>query len=216
MKPIVYEIGLAHDIGKYAKHFQDRVRGGNVKFSHSPCGAIELGKLCTDDISKNMTYMLQYCIIGHHTGLPNGGNKSDISDSDTLQGKLKKNDYVNNQDYSFYKNQINLSLPEYNNFQKYIISNIDGTAKEFIESYAFFTRYAFSCLVDADYIDSEQSMMDDKNNYRKTIIDYKCDFRKALSCVNKRIKSFSHDTKLKLARNRLQQQAFKNAKNSVF
>ena len=123
LKPIVYEIGLAHDIGKYANKFQDRIRGANVRFSHSPCGAIELGKLCNDNITKNMTYMLQYCIVGHHTGLPDGGSIIDTSDSNTLQGILKKKEYVDNQCYDSYKGELNISLPIYDNFQSYLINS---------------------------------------------------------------------------------------------
>ena len=53
-----YKIGFAHDIGKYADDFQKRLEGSSVKFEHSSCGAIELGELVKDDISKDMTYML--------------------------------------------------------------------------------------------------------------------------------------------------------------
>lgn len=215
LKPIVYTIGLAHDIGKYANRFQERINGNySIKFQHSPCGAIELGKLCIDDLSRNMTYMLQYCIAGHHTGLPDGGNITDTKDKNTLQGILKKDNYMGEQNYSSYINELNLTLPVYNDFLQYIMNNIKNDKKEFIESYAFFTRYVFSCLTDADYIDSEQSMINNRYNYRKTINDYKCDFRKALSCVNNKLKSFIHDTELKRARNKLQTQAFRNAKNS--
>ena len=51
------------------------------------CGALKLEK----DKAKYdaMTTLMQYCIAGHHTGLPDGGTASDSNDT-TLIARLNK------------------------------------------------------------------------------------------------------------------------------
>ena len=68
---IAYIAGLAHDLGKWEKDFQKRMRGDSVTVEHSIDGAIEVNKLLPYPIGK----LLAYCIAGHHAGLPDGGNK---------------------------------------------------------------------------------------------------------------------------------------------
>lgn len=43
-KPYAELLGRMHDIGKYAKDFQRRIKGHNIRFEHAVCGAIELDK----------------------------------------------------------------------------------------------------------------------------------------------------------------------------
>lgn len=69
MEDLAYAAGKAHDIGKYQEGFQRRIRGENIRVEHSTCGAIAVG----EKYPKPMNLMMQYCIAGHHTGIPNGG-----------------------------------------------------------------------------------------------------------------------------------------------
>ena len=202
-----YLVGLAHDIGKYADDFQNRLNGSKKKFEHSVCGAIELGKLPKTYEEKFMTYMLQYCIAGHHTGLPDGGSLVDSSTETTLIAKLKRSkNYINSADYSSYKNEINLRLPDYAKLNNVLLNSKDEI--DWIEQYAFFTRYLFSCLTDADYIDTER--------FCKPCINRQlsADFKIAENIVNDRLKSFKCVTNLQKTRNRLQQQAINNIDNN--
>ena len=206
MRDYVYAAGIAHDIGKYAEDFQKRLNGGKNRFEHSACGAIEIGELAKDDFSKGMTYMLQYCIAGHHTGLPDGGTSVDSADADnTLHAKLnRKKYYTGDADYSSYKEDITLQLPDYSKLINIIFKNQDQI--EVIEKYAFFTRYIFSCLTDADYLDTERFYslgMDRELN---------ADFGKMLDIINEELekRSLVSDTPLKKARKDLQEQAFEN------
>ena len=206
MRDCVYQVGLAHDIGKYAEDFQKRLNGGNNKYEHSVCGAIEIGELASDDFEKGMTYMLQYCIAGHHTGLPDGGTSVDRGDvGNTLHAKLnRKNDYTGDADYSSYSDEIKLKLPNYTELISTIFKIQNKT--EVYEKYAFFTRYLFSCLTDADYLDTE--IFYSPGTDRKL----SADFGKILDIINEELeqRSINSDTPLKKARKELQEQAFGN------
>ncbi|MBE6843559.1 MAG: CRISPR-associated helicase Cas3' [Ruminococcus sp.] len=205
MKPMAYTLGIAHDIGKYADDFQKRLDGSSVRYEHSACGAIELGNLATATNQEDMTYMLQYCIAGHHTGLPDGGTPQDFAETDaTLHARLKrKKNYIGTADYSSYKDEIELKLPDYTD----VIEKLSESANEidFFEKYAFFTRYLFSCLTDADFIDTEQFCNPDIDR------NLKYDFEKVEEAVDNKFKSFIADTPLKKARNILQEQAINNS-----
>ena len=60
---------------------------------------------------------------------------------------------------------------------------------ELIERYAFFTKYVFSCLTDADFLDTETFC--DENIER----GMSGDFKKALSILNERMKNMRSETK---------------------
>ena len=203
-----YKIGLAHDIGKYADDFQKRLEGSKVHFEHSSCGAIELGKLAKGNINlENMTYMLQYCVAGHHTGLPDGGSSVDSAESDnTLNAKLNRAKYYNGtSDYSSYKDEISLGLPDYSNLMQELGRSADKN--EFIEKYAFFTRYLFSCLTDADFIDTERFCSPDTDRQLHadfTVAEEKTDAKLA------NLSSSRCETLLQKSRKSLQDQAVKN------
>lgn len=206
LRKYAYEAGLAHDIGKYAEDFQKRLEGSEVRFEHSVCGAFEIGELPRNKDEKEMTYMLQYCIAGHHTGLPDGGTPADSADSDnTLHAKLdRRKYYTGDADYSSYKNEVELELPDYSGLMSILGRSANVT--EVIEKYAFFTRYIFSCLTDADYIDTERFCSPETDR------SLKADFEKMLDIINEELERRSRDpdTLLKKARKELQEQAFGN------
>ena len=62
-----YCCGMLHDLGKYSDKFQRRIRGKEIKVDHATAGArvcLELG---------GMYPFMEYCIAGHHAGLPDMG-----------------------------------------------------------------------------------------------------------------------------------------------
>lgn len=204
-KSIVSLTGLYHDIGKYAVTFQKRLYGSNVRFEHSICGALELEKVK----SKNdiMIIMMQYCIAGHHTGLPDGGSNTDVLDCPTLQGRLKKvANYSGENSYNKYSDEITIKVPDFTPLIKYILSECK-TKEDALEEYAFFTRYVFSCLKDADFIDTEVFC---KPEIERGV---KGDFKKALEILNKRLSEFKQDTIVRKSRTTLMKQAISNSGN---
>lgn len=206
-KGIAYTAGLIHDIGKYADAFQERLLNNDQRrFEHSACGAIELDSpdLIKTKNDKCIAKLMQYCIAGHHSGLPDGGNDTNTSEDSTLKGRLKRSkNYTGRCDYSRYKDEISLSVPECDTFINALMQSCDN--KDFIEKYAFFTRYIFSCLTDADFIDTESFCHPDIKR------GLKADFKAISESVDKRLNGFSKDTPLKKARGRLQEQALKNS-----
>ncbi len=202
-KQLAAAAGAAHDIGKNAPAFQKRLDGSKERFEHSACGAIEINAAdyeCRNpDIIKPL---LEYCVAGHHTGLPDGGSIGDNSSNATLQARLKrKEEYVGSKDYHGSEPYMKLSLPDQQDFIKLLSSKDNNTT---IEKYAFFTRYVFSCLTDADFLDTENFC--NVNTDRKTAGDVDA----MLEAVNKRLSSFKAATKLQKSRARLQQQAISN------
>lgn len=207
LKPIAKKASLYHDIGKYALNFQKRLDNDKVKFSHAACGAIEYKNLA--DKNDCFAPLMEYCIAGHHTGLMDGGTVADNSDSPTLNGTLKRADeYTGDSDYSAYTTEIDfatLTQEEITPLRNELRSAPNPT--ELIERYAFFTKYVFSCLTDADFLDTE--IFCNKNVER----GMSGDFKKALDKLNRELSDMPSDNPLRQARSRIQQQAFDNSVN---
>lgn len=131
--------GVLHDIGKYSAAFQRRLNGSTERVDHSTAGAYEAALL--GDVPA------AFCIAGHHGGLPDGGTKADAADKPTLHGRLCRARKKEIDDYSAYKTEVQLpaaALPA-------VFIKTQATA-------FFFTRMLYSCLVDADFLDTEHFM----------------------------------------------------------
>ncbi len=141
-----YNAGILHDIGKYAESFQRRLRGSREKYEHSAAGAYLLFN------SKSISgYLLSYCVAGHHTGLPDGGYKTDNSDGATLYAKLNRQE-KSTADISEGINELDSA--------EYLTSLPLPFRFDDEYSAAFFIRMIFSCLTDADFLDTERFMTD--------------------------------------------------------
>lgn len=142
-------VGLYHDIGKYSKEFQKYIRiEQKMRVDHSTAGAYELSKV------KNQVNLISaFCIAGHHGGLMNIG-KSKIPDENTFFGRLNK--HIPN--YDAYKQEI--EVPHANSSSKLLKTIIKN------DSFAvmFYTRMVFSCLVDADFLDTASFMRAEKSH----------------------------------------------------
>ncbi len=203
LKPYAYIIGMMHDIGKYSKGFQRRIRGEKISVEHSTSGAQEVINLYGKDLA---TYLMAYCITGHHTGLPDGGNKSDLDEEGTLAGRLKRE----LEDYSDYKKEIEPIEHDNELFNNFFINEITNINDKFelIEKYAFLVRYLFSCLTDSDFLDTEFFC-----NYTERTI--KADFSKALEAVNNELGNKKNITKVQKCRSILQSQAFEKVNSNA-
>lgn len=130
-----YLLGLLHDIGKYSDAFQHRLDGG-VRVDHSTAGAKEA---CAHGVG-----YLALAIAGHHGGIPNFGSRADTKNDATLSGRLKRD----LEPYDDWKTEV--TLPPVKPFNM----------REFNTGFrlSFYIRMLFSCLVDADFIDTETFM----------------------------------------------------------
>lgn len=133
--------GLSHDIGKYSKAFQDRLHGNPMRVDHSTAGAVECWKL--------QQPFAAFAVAGHHGGLPNGGSRMDPSDKNTLHGRLKKQRDGLLKPYNAWVQELTLPHAEIPDFLKQCNAELEPV---------FFTRMLYSCLVDADFLDTETFM----------------------------------------------------------
>ena len=123
------------------------LRGGK-KVDHATAGAIECFKI--------KAAFEAVCVIGHHSGLPNVGHKdADTTESQTFFGRKLRAEQGGIPDYRKNWNG-HIALP-----QDYFRPSGRGFAT------AFYIRMLYSCLVDADYIDTETFMNGDagRGNY---------------------------------------------------
>lgn len=134
-----------HDIGKYSTLFQAYIRGKKKKGGdHSTAGAQFLWKHRKE--LGPAAVAGAFCIAGHHAGLPNAGTKIDPPHEATLWSRMKNDipEYEFIADHGFLGNKIPVE-----NFRKYTKNQADGM---------MLTRMLFSCLVDADFLDTEYFM----------------------------------------------------------
>lgn len=194
LKNCAYLIGLLHDIGKYQLSFQRRLDGAPVRVDHSVCGAKEAYSMFPKPL---VNHLLAYPIAGHHAGLPDHGSSFDNSDSSVLTARLAETC----EDFSAYRQE--LTLPEVTP----ILQELDAFAKdvpgirEFADCYEFMIRYLFSCLTDADYLDTEAFCTGRER------IPVRANWEAALSALRETFASFRNTTPLQQARTRLQEQA---------
>lgn len=208
-KKIAYVTGLLHDCGKYQESFQKRISGSDIRVEHSICGAI-----IVKDMSENksryplgiLSRMMEYCIAGHHSGIPDGGTTNDYETDPTLTGRLKRKF----EDFSTYKEELEIPELDEKDFLQFLLSDCDNSEEKVLDKIAFLTRYLFSCLVDAD---SEDTANFCRVGERPR--ELKGDFGVALDNVNQRLESFQVETELQKARALLQSQAFENAKTTA-
>jgi CRISPR-associated endonuclease/helicase Cas3 len=149
-----YYAGLWHDLGKYNPDFQEYLKqcaAGN-KYSKSVPHAIYGAKLA----AKLSLAPLAFIIAGHHGGLPAGS-------------KLKHGRLADPQIEAAYESS--LSAAETAGIQLEPTQDLKLILAEFKEplSYELFVRLLFSCLLDADYLDTESHFEPQQSLQREPI-----------------------------------------------
>ncbi len=211
LKEYCYLAGLLHDVGKYQESFQRRIRGSKESVEHSTTGS----KLASVLFGDNYSLMMQLCIMGHHTGLPDMGFITDSDYESTFFGRRKREF----EDISDWKKDIevarNIDEKYINEFLKKDImteEDIKILRGRLIDKFAFMTRFIFSCLVDADSIDTANFMNDEEFTFMES------DFKACLNALNKKVGSFTAETELQKTRSKLQSQVYEkiDAAGEVF
>ena len=134
--------GLTHDWGKCTEGFQNRLLRGGPKVDHATAGAL----LCDKRNS-----FAAVCVAGHHTGLPDVGNrKVDRSSDSTFCGRMKRGTERHDLERC---GESGVELPPLPGSIPPIKSNLQAS---------FWTRMLYSCLVDADFLDTEAFMKGDR------------------------------------------------------
>ncbi|MFC0269050.1 CRISPR-associated helicase/endonuclease Cas3 [Kushneria aurantia] len=132
--------GLLHDLGKYSHDFQRRLAGSKEAVDHSTAGAL----VARERFPGGVGELLAYVIAGHHAGLANGrdeGGRTPLAQR--LQAELPALDEC-------WRNE--LELPS----QLRPPAGFSTRKDRGFFQLAFLTRMLFSCLVDADYLDTER------------------------------------------------------------
>ncbi len=137
-----HRTGLLHDIGKYSANGQKRQRdpAHTAKVDHASAGA-------------QMAWQMRDCVAafavaGHHGGLPDRGDKTNDGGG-TLCARLNKH-LTGGNDPSAWKTEI--EIPAKARFPAWLAAEKDA------RRLAMYTRMLFSCLVDADYLDTETAI----------------------------------------------------------
>lgn len=150
-------LGLWHDLGKFAPQFQSYLRTENGleahleqlpgRVDHSTAGAKHAANHFGAD--SFVARVVAYCIAGHHAGLPDWNTESDGS----LRRRLEKNKPET-------LAALAAATPELLDLANPAMPSINPARKadEVGFQLAFFIRMLFSCLVDADFLATEQFM----------------------------------------------------------
>lgn len=159
--------GLLHDLGKFQQAFQEyicKVSGFEKenahledvesskpkKIPHSTAGA----KYAVDQLDPLLGHLLAYLIAGHHAGL------SDWHDKGSLKNRLQKaDDELASALAGVQQAQVStdfLQLDEDGLIEQWntLFANHENIAEEL----HIWMRFLFSCLVDADFLDTEAFM----------------------------------------------------------
>lgn len=176
--------GLLHDLGKYSAEFQQYiksaygqidpdaeefvdVKGKKGKIDHSTAGAQLLWKNCKQEDNLDMLFrqMLALCIASHHSGLsdciePDGNdrfsarmNKADEKTHFTEVQKKFDSDASIRQRFAILLNSPELRAELQAQVKKILmIDHKSLYIRDF--HYGLLTRFLFSCLIDADRMDT--------------------------------------------------------------
>ncbi len=148
-------LGLNHDLGKGTFFWQAYLRHENEiidEFMHYYTGRVEhaiYGARRLYEHSKEAGKLLAYCIAGHHGGLPNWIDAPESS----LKERLNR--CVQDIEFQTKIPELPQSLP---------LNVPDNSLFGF--QLQFFVRMLFSCLVDSDFLDTEEALDKKKAGWR--------------------------------------------------
>ena len=141
-------LGRLHDLGKYSADFDDRLHGGK-RVDHATAGAkVAVEKWSRDKCQQALAKMIAFAIAGHHAGLANGIDEG--KKRTTLKDRLAL--------------QFGREIPRLDEVWKEEIALPDALLLPVMKnqqdalgfSAAFLIRMLYSCLVDADYLDTRR------------------------------------------------------------
>lgn len=139
---IAQPTGQLHDLGKYSEPFQLRLEGKSLKVDHATWGAC----IALKKYGRLFGHLMAYGIAGHHAGLANGqGGKARTS----LQARLDSLLPELLPDW-----QKELTLPEHS--ELCLPRGFQPRPERGMFQLTLLARMLFSCLVDADFIDTDE------------------------------------------------------------
>ncbi len=148
-----YRAGLWHDLGKFRPEFQRRLAGEPIQAGHSSAGAA-----FARDRPRDIGLALAFAISGHHGGLPNLTEPAPGSSRRPLKLRLVDGKTV----LETIRASIPADLladppPPPARFANRMSADRTGQRAAF-RTFEFWTRFLYSALVDADYLDTESAV----------------------------------------------------------
>ena len=143
-----YRTGMLHDAGKYSPAGQKRMKDPEhtAKVDHSAAGAKIAVEECRDFFGAS-------AVAGHHGGMMNLGTKQSAEGDGTLMSRCRKILKEENDPGAFWTENKDLV-----NKDALFPSWLREPDKLDQFKFQFYTRMLFSCLVDADFLDTERFM----------------------------------------------------------
>jgi CRISPR-associated endonuclease/helicase Cas3 len=183
--------GLWHDLGKYRPAFQERLRNPGIRAEHAVVGACHAARTLPE-----VGLPLAFVITGHHGGLPN----FEVA-GDGRRTPLKTRVQAG---MAFYEEIGGLAppsiyeppLPDLQEFLRLAPGEAPGKAKK---RQAFWIRFLFSALVDADYLATESFMCPERMQERAVYPEIKV-LGELLSAHIDRIAEKAEDTRVNRSR----------------
>lgn len=165
---IGYLLGLLHDLGKYQEGFQRYIRQqsgldptlNGWRTPHSPAGARYAYNLKQVGGNQQLLKILSLCIGAHHRGLYDDsewrGQVVRSSDTERAVANLVKGlrPEASQLEELLHKASLDKATKAWNKIEE--------------DDYQLLVRMLFSCLVDADFLDTERFMTPDKSLVRQS------------------------------------------------
>lgn len=192
-------LGWWHDVGKYSTEFQHRLRAANgfdaaletlSRVDHSTAGARHASAKAPGAIGR----ILAYCIAGHHGGLPDFCSEDGGAE---LRRRLSPDYAIPSWDAAP-DDVLNIPPPDRVPLRHPARSRQDG-----LFQLATFCRMLFSCLVDADFLATEQFMRPDSAAARPARAPTMVDLEGALTQHLNKFTSLADETQTASSVNQL-------------
>jgi CRISPR-associated endonuclease/helicase Cas3 len=153
-------LGRYHDVGKGSLSWQAYLRKANeiaddfAQYYKGPVKHAIQGAQWLYEHSKDAGKLMAYCIAGHHGGLPNWHDSPEAALKTKLNEQFEQIEIP--MDSPDLPERLPLAVPERRLFGFQI---------------QFFVRMLYSCLVDADFLDTERTLDTAKAAWRSTSLD---------------------------------------------
>lgn len=165
-------LGILHDAGKVSPAFQRRLHGSGEHVDHSTPGAWEALSRYRSELGDANGRLLAYALVGHHGGIPNGVH----GERTPLKSRLDKEGIGDiAREFLEYAASVGISIPSGDSLEPIPFEKLALCGKRDIAmtrgifSTSVLDRMLFSCLVDADYLDTEQFVTPDVSAARDGI-----------------------------------------------
>lgn len=151
LQQLFYLAGLLHDVGKFQDGFQEYLEKGRPRTPHAGIGAFIARQMAKQYLP------LPFVIKGHHAGMP---DKQELAD-----------------DLSFYEEDHDTAAAVRRRFHEYFQS-VDVAGNLSLNDHLIvecLTRFLFSSLTDADWLDTERHFSPERSEARKERMVLNCD-----------------------------------------